>query len=65
KKLKTREQFYILPIETYLAKQSDIELSDWARAQMRRYRTDSELVLRRKEGAMIAATPVRQTATVE
>jgi len=65
KKLKTREQFYILPIETFLAKQSDIELSDWARAQMRRYRADSEQVLRRKEGVMIAATPVRQTASVE
>jgi poly-gamma-glutamate synthesis protein (capsule biosynthesis protein) len=65
KKLKNREQFYILPIETYLAKQTDIELSDWARAQMKRYRSDSELVLGRKEGARITATPERRLAMIE
>lgn len=65
RKLKTREQFYILPIETHLAKQGDIELSDWARAQMKRYRSDSELVLGRKEGARITASPERRVATVE
>ncbi len=65
RKLKTREQFYILPIETYLAKQSDIELSDWARAQMKRYRADSEQVLGRKEGARITARPERRVAMVE